>query len=427
MRTSALSRALMVAFAALPTLAHAINDDEVNRVLQFNFSNPGARSLGLGGAFTGLADDATAAYANPAGLTILRTQEFGVEVRHTNFDTPYASGGVVVNNPFDSSGVGTDSLSQSVTQPSFASWVYPTERATFALYYHRVGDFEGRVAADAIEFVNANGNPTDQYLSASGRIRYQIENFGASAGFKVSDSFSVGLSLAYSDFTISSRSQRSFDVGEPPFSEQRQSGSDNDLVYTLGALWQLNSQWNLGLAYRSGGDFSYRASNVILDTGDRLDFTPDFKVPQVFSAGLAFRPSDVWLFTLDLNRIEYSRLSDGIESVFNNPSAPPLSIDDGTEIRFGAEYALIELSTPMFLRAGVWRDPDHRLAFDGNRPSNCATQFDDCLAATLYTSGSDEAHYSVGLGWAFPKGQLDFAADWSDLVDTYTVSGVIRF
>ena len=35
---------------------------------QFSFSNPGARSLGLGGAFVALAADATAAFANPAGL-----------------------------------------------------------------------------------------------------------------------------------------------------------------------------------------------------------------------------------------------------------------------------------------------------------------------------------------------------------------------
>lgn len=35
---------------------------------QFSFSNPGARSLGFGGAFVALADDATASFANPAGL-----------------------------------------------------------------------------------------------------------------------------------------------------------------------------------------------------------------------------------------------------------------------------------------------------------------------------------------------------------------------
>jgi hypothetical protein len=39
--------------------------------VDFRFNNPGARANAMGGAFIGLADDATAAYTNPAGLTIL--------------------------------------------------------------------------------------------------------------------------------------------------------------------------------------------------------------------------------------------------------------------------------------------------------------------------------------------------------------------
>jgi len=39
--------------------------------LQMSFSDPGARSMGLGGAFVALADDATAAFSNPAGLVQL--------------------------------------------------------------------------------------------------------------------------------------------------------------------------------------------------------------------------------------------------------------------------------------------------------------------------------------------------------------------
>jgi hypothetical protein len=38
---------------------------------QFDFLNPGARSLALGSAFIAVADDATAAFTNPAGLTFL--------------------------------------------------------------------------------------------------------------------------------------------------------------------------------------------------------------------------------------------------------------------------------------------------------------------------------------------------------------------
>ena len=48
---------------------------------EFSFSNPGARSLGLGGAFAALADDATAAFANPAGLVQLVRPEVSIEGR----------------------------------------------------------------------------------------------------------------------------------------------------------------------------------------------------------------------------------------------------------------------------------------------------------------------------------------------------------
>ncbi len=49
--------------------------------LQFSFSDPGARSMGFGGAFVALADDATAAFANPAGLVQLLRPEVSIEGR----------------------------------------------------------------------------------------------------------------------------------------------------------------------------------------------------------------------------------------------------------------------------------------------------------------------------------------------------------
>ena len=58
MRLSRLCFALAASLAA--SSAFAITSDEVNAGIQFNFANPGARALGMGGAFLGLADDATA-------------------------------------------------------------------------------------------------------------------------------------------------------------------------------------------------------------------------------------------------------------------------------------------------------------------------------------------------------------------------------
>jgi hypothetical protein len=62
-------------------------------IVRFSFSNPGARSLGFGGAFVALADDATAAFANPAGLVQLSRPEVSVEGGLWNFSTPFTEGG----------------------------------------------------------------------------------------------------------------------------------------------------------------------------------------------------------------------------------------------------------------------------------------------------------------------------------------------
>jgi len=50
----------------------ALSQSSLEVPIQFDFSNPGARSLALGSAFVALADDSTAAFANPAGLLQLK-------------------------------------------------------------------------------------------------------------------------------------------------------------------------------------------------------------------------------------------------------------------------------------------------------------------------------------------------------------------
>src|SRR6266705_2178315 len=81
---------------ALP-LAAQNTDIESLSGLQFNFGNPGARSLGMGGAFLGLADDASAAEANPAGLTILRKPEVSVETRNFQEKQVFSTSGTFPN------------------------------------------------------------------------------------------------------------------------------------------------------------------------------------------------------------------------------------------------------------------------------------------------------------------------------------------
>ena len=74
-----------------PLRASAQTNSEINTGVEFDMSLPGARSLGLGGAFVAVADDATAAVSNPAGLTALGRPEVSVEGRGWRFlsVTPY--------------------------------------------------------------------------------------------------------------------------------------------------------------------------------------------------------------------------------------------------------------------------------------------------------------------------------------------------
>src|SRR4051794_37299460 len=123
--------AIVCSLVALP-LAAQNTDIESLWGLQFNFGNPGARSLGMGGAFLGLADDASAAEANPAGLTILRKTEITAEGRNFEEQQLFSTSGTFpqINR------TGFTHYSQRLDL-TFASIVVPIRnRFTLGAYYH---------------------------------------------------------------------------------------------------------------------------------------------------------------------------------------------------------------------------------------------------------------------------------------------------
>nr|HRC87947.1 UPF0164 family protein [Thermoanaerobaculia bacterium] len=85
----------LLSVVVLGTAATQAQQRDPDTTFKFNLSTPGARSLGLGGAFLALADDATAAYSNPAGLTNLTVggSEVAVEVRHNQFANSFVDRG----------------------------------------------------------------------------------------------------------------------------------------------------------------------------------------------------------------------------------------------------------------------------------------------------------------------------------------------
>ena len=129
-----LAATLAAAALGMSRPALAITDEEVFRTFRFNFVNPGGRATGMGGAFIGIADDATAAAANPAGLTNLIAAELFTELRLEDTEPT-----IIVGNVRDPRGGAAPVVTRSSGEPdnmlfpSFISFVKPFEHWTFGI------------------------------------------------------------------------------------------------------------------------------------------------------------------------------------------------------------------------------------------------------------------------------------------------------
>jgi len=445
----AIGAALMAASGG----AFAVTDTETNASIPFNLANPGARSMGLGGAFIGSADDATAAYTNPAGLTQLVTPEVSAEVRHTSYSLPYVNGGTASVNPFNASGIHTSDADSSIDNLSFLSVVFPHDRWSFAGYRDELVNFKTDFRSVLTgELVSTVGTA----FPVSAHANLKIVDYGFAAAWKASDNVSLGAGLSYYDFKINTTIDRfgytpDFTATNIALNEQRQFGSDNDYGMNLGARFVFSSSLSAGLTYRRGPQFNYEATsaalaNVVQNANGSLTPTAApptvvahltdvrFKVPDQFGAGLSWHPTDSLVVNFDADYIQYSQLTHGIQSLFSNDPAivSRLTIPNGTELHIGGEYTFTQMAHPLSVRAGYWHDPRHSIQFKGD-PGDFRDASNDpdtgaVALATLFAGGQgSQNHAALGIGWAFTKFQIDAAADFSDVTDTYSVSAVYHF
>lgn len=452
--------------------ARAQSNAEVNAGIQFDFSLPGARSLGMGGAFVALADDATSAWANPAGLTILSRPEVSVEGRtwnYNNFVTDRGHGfGSPTNIGFDNvSGLVNSERDDWTASISFLSFVYPQERWSLALFRHQASNFKANIQSSG-PFLDS-GTDIDRVDPFTGAMSLHIADYGGSVAFKVNDQLSIGAGVSLYQFSIDSRTARylyqpiappavgqrgqftgggqrfgapNFGAGNILFDIQ-ETGDDTKAGLNAGFLYRAPT-WSVGGSVRQGPVFEYSSRSVVGPAGAQFPGTftvgqlldtedVEFNMPDTYSFGVALRPTDVWLFSVEYNRVQYSQLSDNIAEVFGieendvnrgrviaDAIRAGLNFPDANQLRFGAEYALVGANQTVFLRLGAWIDPDHRMRFE-------APNADFRRLEVLFRPGEDELHVAPGIGVTFKRFQIDGAFDVSKRINTLSVSSVYRF
>jgi long-subunit fatty acid transport protein len=336
---------------------------------------------------------------------------------------------------------------------SFASFVLPKGNFRLAGYFHSVLEFEneanalfsqnqfGQVGVLGIDFFLGPNGPInrDQCIAAGAdctafrtfpyytAVNVDLATWGLATAYKVSDNFSIGASVKYQKFEEEALSFRT-DFNLQPLIALAQTSDDEDYTYTVGfKLGSPRSKWNLGGVYKTGGSFETLVALGEFDTNFNLDVepigNPSFNVPDVYGIGVSYNPVPPLRINVDAVQVNYSDLVDDVLSIYDDiKDNPDYRREDVTEIHVGAEYFFVNGRIPWALRAGWWRDPEHSLRYAGPQSTGNQT-----AATILFPEGEDQDHFSVGIGIAFTKLQVDAAYDTSDKFKVGSISAKYVF
>ncbi len=387
--------------------------------IKLNLVNPGGKSLALGGAFVSLADDATAALANPAGLPQLSMKEAGISGKgfffEPNLPQPnytYISSGQGWRNE----GLNEKSVSDSVQDLEYVSLVWPVStnvvvagyRAVNLRYQLSTEDFTNQ----SYRWLNLNSLDPDIYpvsLDEQGKIDIRNEVYGISAGARF-ERFSVGAGVTLSKLKLDLSgpgpsghllflvNKDNPDVGDFEQEVSASPSSSWKAGGVLGFRWEIEEQYriNLGGVYRYSPkyDVDYRVDYYLYEenaagqivkskvpdgrsfacgqaskAGDAIPAgyaCRSFDVPDDFSIGLSAMPVKNLLVAFDIQRIMYSQLNDSFLSirgyVDNDLGADYVAIgttEDRWIPRVGAEYMFLFSNATLALRAGYYREPEN--------------------------------------------------------------------
>ncbi len=403
--------------------------------------------MGMGGAFIGAADDASAAFTNPAGLAFLTAagkREFTAEGRFSSVETPFLSGGrisgAVTGNGIDTVPnpiYGTDTDREA--RPGFLSFLVPVGPVVITGYRHEMVSLENTFFSDGVfeRFTFAGiTDDNNREIPLGGTRRIQISSYGGSLGYKVSEQVAVGVGLAVNHFTLQSDFAR-FGFASSIFgpvnrdiqsATATQTGDDLGLSANAGLLIKVNERVQVAGTVRRGARFEFTQRDRVFDAGLDLTRTGHFKVPDVWGAGLQWRVGENTRVLVDYDRVQYGQLKHDFIDIQSLSSGrqDQIELDDANEVHGGIEYQWLRSgdAKPLAFRGGAWFDPAHAPRYISTPAHD---QLDVLLSAAL-PGGADLVHYAFGAGVLLMNSlELNGAADVSKRTTSATASVVLRF
>ncbi len=375
----------------------------------FSVVGAGARAAGMGGAFTAVADDASAASFNPAGLALLVRPEASAVLdgrrHHDAYDafTDFEDGALET--------YGASSSSFNTGSLNFASFTYPVlvadRNLTFQLSFHRLidFDFQGDRIFDETSAGTGRVATLDQRVDQDG----DVSTLSLAAAYQLTQRLSLGITLSrwIGKWSFSTRTRETALAGDEPTTTLRYSQDNawSGWNSTLGMLLRYR-YLNVGATVRTPFDGDFQVDSR-LDTSFESPFEPTshfsgtLSWPSSFTAGLAIKPLETWFLTADYaefdwDDLEIRGLADEPVNFFDLQPKQQTAARHSGEWRFGTEVTLFPHDEVIGLRAGYFRVP---------RP------------VPMAPPGESDATvgYSLGAGWKHGPLTFDVAYQRSEL------------
>ncbi len=400
----------------LPLLAGA----QVNVGTSFNPVGSGARAMGQGNAFIAVADDATAASWNPAGIAQLERPECSLAWQYWH---NHGQIGAPTHPEAESDHV------SSLADLNYASLVYPINldghNLALSLNYLKMYGFD--------QEMKMLGIWSDPFMTVTDHYSLQQEGalsvLAPAIAMDVTDSLAVGFTFNIWNDDITQGSsyrkqqkdqidmQSGLQYGQEFMTREDQFDVENGYSVVLGLLYSLNKHWMLGAVIKP--PFSLRIRHTKLTSGYATgDFESPFTqekvlsdasldMPLVIGTGVAWRPCDPLTVSMDVSWTQWSHFVMREKGFASNPiSNKPLKDGRCTDlysVRAGAEYIIPFEKYQLPLRCGFGYDPAPGIG----------------KADDFYTA-------NIGAGIQWSRYALDFAYEvrWGRGVNTGMLSDI---
>ena len=236
-----------------------------------------------GNAFAATADNPSAIYYNPAGITQLEGQQFSFCIYaislNSNFKSPSGA-------KFDTKDeiLGVPQLYYTITPKdiplSFGVGVY----SPFGL---------------GLEWPD---NTPFRALAKEGRITYITLN--PVVAWKVSPTLSIaaGPTINYSEATLTRGLAAPGDV-------YKFKGDDTSIGFNVGLLWQPTEQHSIGINYRSATTLNYSGDVSYTYYPGKASGQAAFDFPQNIVVGYSYRPTTNWNFEVNIDWTDWESLN----------------------------------------------------------------------------------------------------------------------